>query len=176
MRLLMVCLGNICRSPLAEGAVRARLDAAGLDWVAVDSAGTGGWHVGEPPDRRSIVIAAAAGVDIRHQRARKLVLDDYHAFDWLLCADRTVLRDVRERAPPGSAARSALLLDWSHTGDDGRGAGAEVPDPYTGGPREFAEVWAMVDAAAARIVDRITAQAADPAASRRAVQVPSGQG
>ena len=157
MRLLMVCLGNICRSPLAEGAVRARLDAAGLDWVHVDSAGTGGWHAGEPPDRRSIAIAAQAGVDIRHQRARKLLTDDYHAFDWLLCADLSVLRDVRARAPADGAARAALLLDWAQTGSDAPGPGAEVPDPYTGGPRDFAEVWAMVDAAAARIVARIAA-------------------
>ena len=157
MRLLMVCLGNICRSPLAEGALRARLDAAGLDWVRVDSAGTGGWHTGDPPDRRSIAIAAQAGVDIRQQRARMLAADDYHAFDWLLCADRRVLREVRGRAPQDAAARSALLLDWAQTGGDAPGTGAEVPDPYTGGPREFAEVWAMVDAAAARIVARIAA-------------------
>lgn len=157
MRLLMVCLGNICRSPLAEGAVRARLDAAGLDWVQVDSAGTGGWHAGEPPDRRSVAVAAQAGVDIRHQRARKLAADDYHAFDWLLCADLSVLRDVRGRAPAAGSARAALLLDWAQTGSDAPGPGAEIPDPYTGGPREFAEVWAMIDAAAARIVARIAA-------------------
>jgi len=166
MRLLMVCLGNICRSPLAEGAVRARLDAAGLDWVQVDSAGTGGWHAGEPPDRRSIAIAAQAGVDIRHQRARKLGADDYRTFDWLLCADCSVLRDVRGRAPQDAAARAALLLDWAQTGSDVPGAGDEVPDPYTGGSHEFAEVWAMVDAAAARIVARIAAGDVDGMSAR----------
>ena len=85
----MVCLGNICRSPLAEGAVRAHLDRSGLDWVQVDSAGTGGWHTGEPPDHRSIAVAAGAGVDIRAQRARKLRAADFEHFDWLLCADRS---------------------------------------------------------------------------------------
>lgn len=150
MRLLMVCLGNICRSPLAEGAVRAHLDHRGLDWVTVDSAGTGGWHAGEPPDPRSIAVAATAGVDIRAQRARKLVQADFQHFDWLLCADRSVLRDVRAVAPAETRERVALLLEWA-----GQGAGADIPDPYTGGPEGFRRVWAMVDAAAAGIVTRI---------------------
>lgn len=151
MRLLMVCLGNICRSPLAEGAVRAHLDRHGLDWVDVDSAGTGGWHAGEPPDRRSIAVAAGAGVDIRAQRARKLRTADFGDFDWLLCADRSVLSDVRAMTPPGARAQAVLLLEWA-----GQGAGAEIPDPYTGGPEDFRRVWAMVDAAAAGIVARLS--------------------
>jgi protein-tyrosine phosphatase len=151
MRLLMVCLGNICRSPLAEGALRSHLDRSGLDWVDVDSAGTGGWHAGEPPDRRSIAVAAAAGVDIRAQRARKLRAADFEHFDWLLCADRSVLRDVRAIAPAGAAAQAALLLEWA-----GQGLGAEVPDPYTGSADDFRRVWMMVDAAAAGIVARLT--------------------
>jgi protein-tyrosine phosphatase len=151
MRLLMVCLGNICRSPLAEGAVRAHLDRNGLNWVTVDSAGTGGWHAGEPPDRRSISVAAAAGVDIRAQRARKLRSEDFEHFDWLLCADRSVLHDVREMTPTGAPGQAALLLEWA-----GLGAGAEVPDPYTGGPEDFRRVWTMVDAAAAGVVARLS--------------------
>lgn len=150
MRLLMVCLGNICRSPLAEGAARAHLDRNGLDWVEVDSAGTGGWHAGEPPDRRSIAVASGFGVDIRSQRARKLRAADFEHFDWLLCADRSVLRDVRTMAPAGSPAQAALLLEWA-----GQGEGGEVPDPYTGGPEDFRRVWLMVDAAAAGIAARL---------------------
>ena len=150
MRLLMVCLGNICRSPLAEGAVRAHLDRRGLDWVTVDSAGTGGWHAGEPPDPRSIVVASASGVDIRAQRARKLVQADFRRFYWLLCADRSVQRDVLAIAPAEARERVALLLEWA-----GQGVGADIPDPYTGGPEDFRRVWAMVDAAAAGIVARI---------------------
>lgn len=150
MRLLMVCLGNICRSPLAEGAVRAHLDRHGLDWVEVDSAGTGGWHAGELPDPRSIAVAASFGVDIRAQRARKLVRADFAHFDWLLCADRSVLRDVRAAAPAEARERAALLLDWA-----GQGADTDIPDPYTGGPEDFRRVWAMVDAAAAGVVARI---------------------
>ncbi len=150
MRLLMVCLGNICRSPLAEGAMRAHLEFRRLGWVEVDSAGTGGWHAGEPPDRRSIAIAADAGVDIRAQRARRLRQDDFSNFDWLLCADRSVLRDVRAMAPAGAPAQAALLLEWA-----GQGAGAEIPDPYTGDAEDFRRVWAMVDAATAAIADRL---------------------
>lgn len=151
MRLLMVCLGNICRSPLAEGALRAHLDRNGLAWVEVDSAGTGGWHAGEPPDHRSIAVAAGFGVDIRSQRARKLRAADFGHFDWLLCADRSVLRDVRAMAPSGSPAQAALLLEWA-----GSGEGGEVPDPYTGGPEDFRRVWTMVDGAAAGIVARLS--------------------
>jgi protein-tyrosine phosphatase len=150
VKLLMVCLGNICRSPLAEGALRARLVQERLDWVEVDSAGTGGWHAGEPPDRRSIAIAAEAGVDIRAQRARKLRSADFEAFDWLLCADRSVLRDVRAVAPAGASAGAALLLEWAE-----QGSGMEIPDPYTGSQEDFRRVWRMVDAAAERIVQRI---------------------
>lgn len=150
MRLLMVCLGNICRSPLAEGATRARLDRRGLDWVEVDSAGTGGWHAGQLPDRRSIAMAAEFGVDLRTQRARQLVRADFAHFDWLLCADRSVLRDVQSLMPHGTRAQAALLLSWAGLGDD-----ADIPDPYTGGPEDFRRVWEMVDAAAAGIVARL---------------------
>jgi protein-tyrosine phosphatase len=151
MRLLMVCLGNICRSPLAEGAVRAHLERNGLEWVEVDSAGTGGWHIGEPPDRRSIAVAAGAGVDIRTQRARKLMTADFDHFDWLLCADRSVLRDVYAMMPSDAFAQAALLLEWA-----GQGDGAEIPDPYTGGPEDFGRVWAMVNTAAAGVVARLS--------------------
>ena len=145
---LFVCLGNICRSPTAEVVLRDMGAAAGLN-LRIDSAGTGGWHAGEPPDRRSIATAARHGVDISGLRARKLHLRDYRDFDWLLCADRDNLADVRSRAPADATARSALLLDWA-----GQGTDAEVPDPYTGGSREFDQVWAMVEAAARAIVAR----------------------
>ena len=148
LRLLVVCLGNICRSPLAEGVLRQRIAEARLQHrVVVDSAGTGGWHAGEPPDRRTIANAARHGVDVSGLRARKLRAADYREFDWLLCADRDNLADVRDRAPADATARSALLLDWA-----GLGQGAEVPDPYTGGPEAFEHVWTLVDRAARAIV------------------------
>ncbi len=151
LRLLIVCLGNICRSPLAEGLLRLRLDEARLGHrVELDSAGTGGWHAGQPPDRRTIGNAARHGVDLRDLRARQLRSADYHHFDWLLCADASNLADVRERAPAGASARSALLLEWA-----GVGQGAEIPDPYTGGPEAFEHVWTLVDDAARRIARRL---------------------
>jgi len=155
MRLLVVCLGNICRSPMAEGALRFRIAEAGLEHlVEVDSAGTGDWHVGEPPDRRAIATAARHGVDISMLRARQLQAADYHRFDWLLCADRSNLRDVRARAPAGGRGGIALLREWA-----GQGEGAVIADPYTGGPAQFEEVWRQVDAAARAIVERIASQA-----------------
>ena len=151
LRLLVVCLGNICRSPLAEGVLRQRLEEARLGHrVVVDSVGTGGWHAGEPPDRRTVANARSHGVDLSALRARQLRARDYHDFDWLLCADRHNLADVRERAPAGAPARSALLLEWA-----GLGQGAEIPDPYTGGPEAFEAVWTLVDRAARAIVARV---------------------
>jgi protein-tyrosine phosphatase len=151
MRLLMLCMGNICRSPMAEGALRARLHAAGLaDDVEVDSAGTGGWHAGDPPDPRAIDTAAAHGVDISGLRARKLAIEDFDRFDWILCADRDNLVQAQLRRPITSHGRPVLLLEWA-----GRRVRREVPDPYEGGPRDFVRAWALVDDAAARIVERI---------------------
>ncbi|HET6396682.1 MAG TPA: low molecular weight protein-tyrosine-phosphatase [Pseudoxanthomonas sp.] len=151
MRLLVVCLGNICRSPLAEGALRARIAASPLAGrVEVDSAGTGGWHAGEPPDRRAIACARGHGVDIAGLRARQLRQADFDRFDWLLCADADNLRDVRRLAPPPARDRVALLLDWA-----GVEPGGEIPDPYYGGTDHFEQVWRMVDAAAQAAVQRL---------------------
>ncbi len=149
-RRLRVCLGNICRSPMAEGALRARLQAAGLaDAVLVDSAGLGDWHVGAPPDPRAIACAARHGVDISGQRARRLGMPDHEAFDLLLCADAGVLRAVRAGAPADARARSDLLLAWSGVG----AAGAGIPDPYAGTTTDFEHAWALADAAAVAIVE-----------------------
>ena len=151
MKLLVVCLGNICRSPMAEGALRACLDASPLAGrVQVDSAGTGDWHVGEPPDRRAIACAAGHGVDIGGLRARQLQVADFDRFDWILCADEANLRDAGRLATPSQRERLALYLLWS--GGQGRGA---IPDPYTGGSEHFEQVWTLVDDAAKRAVARL---------------------
>lgn len=151
MRLLVVCLGNICRSPVAEGVLRARIQASSLAGrVELDSAGTGDWHVGDPPDRRSIANAAGHGIDISGLRARQLAAADYRRFDWLLCADKANLREVRARAPKAAHARSALLLDWCNTV-----TGGEVPDPYTGGPAQFEHVFQLLDRAADGAIARL---------------------
>ena len=153
LRLLVVCLGNICRSPMAEGALRARLEAAGLgERVEVDSAGLGNWHAGQPPDRRAIKCAAGHGVDISGLRARPLVDADYTAFDAMLCADADVLYTVRAHAPADATAETELLLAWC-----GLGEKAQIPDPYTLNAAAFEHAWELVDGAAAAVVERLKA-------------------
>lgn len=151
VRLLVVCLGNICRSPVAEGVLRARIAMSTLAGrVELDSAGTGDWHVGEPPDRRAIANAAEHGVDIAGLRARQLASADFQRFDWVLCADRANLRDVRARAPASAHGRTALLLEWAGVEDRG-----EIPDPYTGGPAQFEHVFQLLDGAADGVIARL---------------------
>ena len=144
--ILFVCLGNICRSPLAEAAMRAELRAAGVT-ARVDSAGTGDWHVGRPPDHRAIAEAARHGHDIRHYVARQVDPDDFHLFDHIVALDRQNLADLRMIAPGGGRARLSLLLD--HV--PGR-AGEDVGDPYYGDAAGFAATWADVTAGARGLV------------------------
>ena len=125
MRILMVCLGNICRSPLAEGIMQWKASEAGLDWH-VDSAGTGGWHAGQSPDRRSVQVAADNGLDITMQRARQFVLADFDRFDKIFVMDTQNQRDVLRLARNDSdRAKVSLILEQSHPGQD-----RSVPDPY----------------------------------------------
>lgn len=153
MKLLVVCLGNICRSPMGEGALRARIAAAGLaQTMQVDSAGTGGWHAGEPPDRRAIRCARAHQVDIAGLRARQVCSDDFAGFDWLLCADAGNRRDLLKIAPAQFQHKLVLWLPWA-----GLDAPAEIPDPYTGDAAAFEQVWQLVDDAAQRTLERIGA-------------------
>lgn len=140
--ILFVCMGNICRSPLAEGAFRAEADRLGLD-VEVDSAGTGGWHAGEPPDARAIAAARRGGVDIAHLRARKVARADFDRFDHIVALDEENLADLTALQPPGSRARVSLLLDHA-AGRQGKG----VADPYYGGDTHFDAAWRDVSAGA----------------------------
>ena len=147
---LMVCLGNICRSPMAEGVLRARLEEAGLaDKVRVDSAATGRSHIGHAPDERAAACAKKHGIDISMQRARALEIADFDEFDFILCADRTILHDARIRKPRTSYGQVELLLDWAGIGKK------DVPDPYCGSVRDFDRAWKLVDSAAAGIVERV---------------------
>lgn len=137
---LFVCLGNICRSPLADGALRHRVQQLGLGWT-VDSAGTGGWHRGDPPDPRAIAVARAHGVDIADLRGRQVVADDFDRFDLILAMDHDNLAGLRRIAPPESPAALSLALDLV----PGR-EGQAVADPYYGDAAGFAATW--VDACA----------------------------
>lgn len=147
-------MGNICRSPLLEGWARRAASGDSGARLSFDSAGTGDWHVGQPPDRRAIASAAKHGVDISGQRARTVAADDFHRFDLLLCADRDNLAELRRRAPASSHSRIALVLDWT-----GVAAGGEVPDPYQGGPEDFDHVCRLAAAAAEGLLRRLASRA-----------------
>jgi protein-tyrosine phosphatase len=144
--ILFVCLGNICRSPLAEAAMRDAAARAGIE-VEVDSAGTGEWHAGNPPDPRSVATAAARGIDISGYKARRVRGEDFRRFDYVLALDPQNLRDLRALAPGDATARVGLLMDWV-PGRKGEG----VRDPYYGDAADFEAVWGDVSAAAEALV------------------------
>lgn len=142
MRILFVCLGNICRSPTAEGVMRARLAAADLDErVEVDSCGIGHWHVGKGPDRRALEAAGQRGIDISALRARVLDAEDFRRFDYILAMDHDNLEAIEARCPADCAAHVGLFLAFA-----GR-PGEAVPDPYFGGSEGFDKVFGLVEAA-----------------------------
>lgn len=147
---LFVCLGNICRSPLAEGAFTHLVDAQGLrERFLIDSAGTSSWHVGEPPDERAREAARLAGFEIHHQRARKITAEDFHDFHYLLAMDENNLLTLKERQPPGSRSEVELLLGFANTGL------MEVPDPYYGGVEGFQQVLDLVGQGAKGLLEVI---------------------
>ena len=146
MRLLFVCMGNICRSPTAEGVMRHLLREQGLeDEIQIDSAGTGGWHVGAPPDERATEAARRRGIAL-DGAARQVRPSDFEDYDLLLAADRENVRHLRAIAPDDEArAKVRLLREFD---PDSRGApDLDVPDPYYGGPGGFEEVLDLVEAA-----------------------------
>jgi protein-tyrosine phosphatase len=148
--ILFVCLGNICRSPLAEGVFRAVLDERGrADAYRIDSAGTGGWHLGSPPDPRSMAIAASHGVNISGQKARRIEASDFSRFDLILGMDQSNVEDMRALAPADATGEIQLFLDFA------TGQAIDVPDPYFGGPDGFSAVYRMVREASERLVDRL---------------------
>lgn len=156
MRILVVCLGNICRSPAAESALRESLAEAGLgDRVEVDSAGTGDWHLGKPPDPRMVAAAARAGLSV-DGRARRVEAGDLDRFDLVLAMDRSNLTALRALARDDTTrAKVRLFREFDETAD-----ADEVPDPYCGDPGGFARVVDIVRAAARGLVARLRDDAA----------------
>jgi protein-tyrosine phosphatase len=139
---LFVCLGNICRSPLAEAALRQEAERLGLD-LRVDSAGTGDWHVGRPPDERAVAVARRNGIDISALRARQVIPEDFRRFDHIVALDAQNLANLRRIRPPDARSELSLLLD--HV--EGR-EGQPVADPYYGDADHFDVTWADVTAGA----------------------------
>ena len=148
-RVLLVCMGNICRSPTAEGVVRSYIKNNGLgDVVEVDSAGTHGYHVGEAPDSRTQRAAMVRGYNLSQLRARKVARQDLDYFDLILAMDKSNLDNLRRMSPPEMHDRIRLFMDYARNFDDD-----EVPDPYFGLGHGFDLVLDMVEDAAQGLVD-----------------------
>ncbi|KOS04671.1 protein tyrosine phosphatase [Flavobacterium akiainvivens] len=148
VKILMVCLGNICRSPLAEGILQSKLPAENF---TVDSAGTGNWHVGDGPDRRSVATAKGRGLDISRQKARQITINDFNEFDHIYVMDANNLRDVTALAPHAEGkAKVKLMMDEIFPGQK-----VNVPDPYYGGDEGFEKVYDMLDEACTLVAEKL---------------------
>ncbi|WP_084636946.1 low molecular weight protein-tyrosine-phosphatase [Mesorhizobium sp. WSM3626] len=153
--ILLVCLGNICRSPLAEGVLRAVLSERGYGGdIVLDSAATGGWEVGSAPDPRSIAVASRHGIDISRQRARKIVPEDFHRFDLIFGMDRSNVRDLKALAAVRD--RIHLFLDFAE------GRPRDVPDPYYEDREAFASVYRMIREASEALATRLATRVSTP--------------
>lgn len=153
-RILLVCTGNICRSPTAEGVLRHMAVAAGLgELLEVDSAGTQGYHAGDPPDERSQQAARRRGYDISGLRARAVTMADFRDFDLILAMDREHLAVLERSRPASSQCRVGLMLDYAT-----RARIREVPDPYYGGAAGFEHVLDLVEDASAGLIAALKAE------------------
>jgi protein-tyrosine phosphatase len=155
LKVLFVCLGNICRSPLAEGVFRHQVEAAGLaDRIETDSAGTSAYHIGDPPDARTARVARARGITL-NSLARQVTHQDLRRFDYIVVMDRQNLANVQQLAadaPP--MGEIVLLRDF----DQAARADRDVPDPYYGGPRGFEDVHDIVERSCAQLLRHIREQ------------------
>lgn len=151
IRILMVCLGNICRSPLAEGLLASKLPK---DRFTVDSAGTGHWHVGKQPDDRSVAVALKNGLDISYQRGKQFSTADFDMFDYIFVMDNENLADVLRMARTDADRRKvSLILDTLFPGEN-----VDVPDPYYGLANGFDSVYAMLDEACEVLASQLLAK------------------
>jgi protein-tyrosine phosphatase len=152
VKVLFVCMGNICRSPTAHGVFRHLVRESGLEaLIEIDSAGTHAYHVGEPPDRRARETARSRGIDIGDLRARRAEPEDFRYFDYVLAMDQDNYHSLARICPGGLESKLALFLDFA---PDLRRR--EVPDPYYGGPQGFEQVFDMVEAAARGLLEDIS--------------------
>lgn len=150
MKVLFVCLGNICRSPLAEGIFRQRADELGLHWMT-DSAGTGGWHAGEAPDSRSVACAQSHGIDISDLRARQFQPSDLDEFDLVYAMDTENKQNILDMATSDEQRHKVkLILDEVFPGES-----RSVPDPYYGGEEGFEHVYQLLERAAEAVFNRV---------------------
>jgi protein-tyrosine phosphatase len=155
-RILFVCMGNICRSPTAEGVFRKLVRERAPDLqVEIDSAGTHAYHVGEPPDRRAIAAAARRGIDLASLRARVVDEADFERFDLLVAMDQLNREVLLDRSPDEFRGRVRLMLEFAPTTDV-----ADVPDPYYGGPVGFEQVLDLVEEASKGLLDELLARSA----------------
>jgi protein-tyrosine phosphatase len=151
VKVLMVCMGNICRSPMAHGYFEHLVRQAGLEQqIQVDSAGTHAYHVGNPPDTRAQQTARRRGIDLSAQRARKALREDFHTFDYVLAMDRDNHALLAELCPEGQEHKLRLFLEFAPQLGE-----REVPDPYYGGAEGFERVFDMVEAAAQGLLAEI---------------------
>src|SRR4051812_38655325 len=151
IRVLFVCMGNICRSPTAEAVFRHAVASAGLqDLIECDSAGTHGYYIGEAPDHRAQFAASRRGYDMTQLRGRKVGVNDFEQFDYVVAMDRHNLSLLQSLCPAHLAAKLALCCDF-HAEYEGR----EVPDPYYGGPRGFEQVLDMIEAVSASLIAHV---------------------
>ena len=148
---LFVCLGNICRSPTSEGVFRQRLAESGLVFkVKIDSAGTAGYHIGQPPDSRAITAAAKRGINLKDLRARRISQSDFDTFNYIIAMDHQNHSDLKYFAPTKYSGRICLFMDFAENWKE-----SEIPDPYYGGVHGFERVFDMIDDASAGLINDI---------------------
>jgi protein-tyrosine phosphatase len=151
MKILMVCLGNICRSPLAEGILQHKANKAGLNWK-VESAGTNHYHIGEPPHKLSQKVAKLNGIDICDQRARRFIAEDFYSYDKIYALADDVLDDIKDIAGKKfDSSKVDLLMNELHPGED-----RSVPDPWYGTEPGYHEVYKILDAVCNKIIEKAT--------------------
>lgn len=154
VKVLFVCLGNICRSPSAHGVFQQLVDKAGLQHkIEVDSAGTGEWHVGKPPDKRAIAAASKRGYDLSPLRARQFRADDLQQFDYVLAMDQENLQDMLAAKQSEPRGHVGLFLEFDKSSEY-----TEVPDPYYGGSNGFERVLDLIESASLGLLDHIQKQ------------------